>query len=233
MIYSSGNSAKQWILADLEQRFGKTPLRIMDLACGSGWVWEKFLEIYPDTKIIGVDTDAVAIKEGQKKYEGKTSIELKVFDAQQIIKEELVDVVVALSAIEHVVDKPAFLRTAYEALKPNGLAYLNYDDGHFRSADLKERLMVPVSQILAMFGKEKWYMKHVDDVEFKNQIESQEFRVLKIRKHNFFPLKGFMRGASKDAIEAWFAFEEKLGELYTSEKLDRVMWSTTFVVQKI
>lgn len=233
MIYSPGNSAKQWILSDIEQRFGQASLRILDLACGSAWVWEKFVEVHPEMKIVGVDTDAAAIQEGQKKFESKPSVELKVFDAQQTVKEELFDVIVALSAIEHVVNKPAFLRTVFEALKPNGLAYLNYDDGHFRSANLKERLMVPVSQILAKFGKEKWYMKHVDDVEFKNQIEKQGFRVLKIRKHNLYPLKGFMRGASQDALEMWFAFEEKLGELYASEKLDCVMWSTTIVVQRI
>ena len=32
MIYEPGNAAKQWILEKLDQRFGQSPARILDLA---------------------------------------------------------------------------------------------------------------------------------------------------------------------------------------------------------
>ncbi len=233
MIYSPGNSAKQWILSDIEKRSSGAPLRIFDLACGQGWVWEKFMETHPAVKIIGFDTDGQAIQEGRKRYAGKNMIDLRIFDAQQTINEEPADAVVALSAMEHVFDRPAFLRTVWQALKPGGVAYLNYDAGHFRSRNLKERIMVPLSQLLAKFGKEHWYMKQVNDSLLYKQIKAQGFQLLKIRKHNLHPLKGFMRGAPPPALVAWFEFEEKLGELYPPEVLDRIMWSTTFVVQRI
>jgi hypothetical protein len=53
-----------------------------------------------------------------------------------------------------------------------------------------------------------------------------------LRKHNLHPLKGFMRNASDDALLDWFAYEDALNARFSSEELDRVMWSTTLVVQK-
>jgi 2-polyprenyl-3-methyl-5-hydroxy-6-metoxy-1,4-benzoquinol methylase len=232
-IYSPGNAAKQWILSDIEQRFGDSPLRILDLACGSAWIWEKYISVHPQTRIIGVDMDAGAIEVGRKKYEGKPAVALRVFDAQQTVKDDPVDAVVALSAIEHVVDRAAFLRTVCEALRPGGIAYLNYDAGHFRSRNFKERLMVPVSQLLALAGYEKPYMKKVDDAAFRALAEAQGFSVLALRKHNLHPLKGFMRGAPDQTLAAWFAFEDKLGELFPPKELDRIMWSTTLVLKKV
>ena len=143
------------------------------------------------------------------------------------------DVVTAFSAIEHVVDRPAFLQTVFTSLKSGGFAYLNFDDGHFRSYDLKERLMVPVSQLLALFGFQGPYMKHVDDALFRSQAERAGFRFVALRKHNIFPLKGFMKGASPEAVRAWYEFEEQMNELYTPEQLDKIKWSTTLVLQKV
>lgn len=241
MIYSPGNSAKQWILTDIEQRFSDQPVRILDLACGRAWIWEKFLPAHQNVSVVGVDTDAEAILEGKKRYEGISAIDLYVLDAQGVgknsnpksqIPNSSFDVVVALSAIEHVVDREAFLKTAWDALKPGGMAYLNYDIGHFRSRNLKERIMVPVSQLMALVGVERYYMKRVNDADFLKLAEKQGFHHVLTRKHNLPALKGFMKSASVEAIEAWIAFEERLGSLYTSEELDRIMWSTTLVLKK-
>jgi hypothetical protein len=45
-------------------------------------------------------------------------------------------------------------------------------------------------------------------------------------------MKGFLRGAKDESIEAWFAFEDSLNAHYPPEKLDHVMWSTTLIVTK-
>lgn len=241
MMYSPGNAAKQWILTDIERRFQDQPIRILDLACGTAWIWEKFVPSHPDVRIVGLDTDVAAIAEGQKMYAGVTNVELSVFDAQTsdavliANRKPLIadyDFVVALSAIEHVVDREAFLKTVWDALKPGGMAYLNYDAGHFRSRNIKERIMVPVSQALAMIGIERFYMKRVDDAAFAGMAEKRGFRQVETRKHNLHPLKGFMKSASIEAIESWYGFEERLGALYAPDALDRIMWSTTIVLAK-
>jgi hypothetical protein len=41
-----------------------------------------------------------------------------------------------------------------------------------------------------------------------------------------------MRKADDELLREWFALEEKMGQVYTPEQLDRVMWSTTLILQK-
>lgn len=233
MLYSSNNSAKQWILEQLASRFGDSEVKLLDLACGSGWVWEGFLNQYPNVTVVGVDFDAEAIQKGRKHYAGQTRIELREGDAQRPIESGLYSAVIALSAIEHVVNRKAFLETAYKALASGGFAYLNYDAGHFRSTNLKERLMVPVSQIFAKFGLEKWYMKKVNDQVFRSEAEQIGFKFVELRKHNIAPLKGTLRNASEEVIRSWYDFEESLGKSMKPEELDRAMLSTTIVLQKV
>ncbi|MEO5928008.1 MAG: class I SAM-dependent methyltransferase [Patescibacteria group bacterium] len=231
MIYERGNAAKQWMLAELDRRFGDRAFRALDLAGGSGRIWGTFLKTHPNAKAIVVDTDAVAIKKGKEMYNGNMQIEHRVADAQHPIEGSF-DVVTAMSAMEHVVDRPAFLKTVWSALSSGGVSYLNYDVGHFRSHNIKERLMVPLSQLLAFLKIEGPYMKKVDDALFRHQAESIGFRIEKTTKHNLHPLKGFMRGANDASLEAWFVFEDAMNAQYTADKLDGVMWSTTLIVSK-
>ena len=232
MIYSRGNAAKEWILQDLNRSIGNGPVRILDLACGRGWIWKSFLAEHVNVSVVGVDTDAEAIQRGNAENAGITRFELRTFDAQQSMNDSGFEFALALSALEHVVDHAAFLKTVWESLKPNGVAYLNYDAGHFRSRNIKERIMVPVSQLLAMIGYEEPYMKKVDDAEFQTLCTAQGFQILNTHKHNLHPLKGFMKGASDEAIAAWCEFEDKLNRMYSPDELDRVMWSTTVICKK-
>lgn len=229
-IYERGNAAKQAIFLQLAQGLGQESQRILDLACGDGHLWKVFLEAHPQVSVVGLDTDAQAIARG--KTQTQPRLDLRVFDAQRTFEGQLFDAVVAFSAIEHVVDRPAFLRTVWQALKPGGRAYLNYDVGHFRSRDLKERLMVPVSQLLAMIGMEGAYMKQVDDALFLQQARAQGFMLEGVQKYNLHPLKGFFRGATPEMVEAWIEFEQRLNTLFSAEQLDRVMWSTTVILKK-
>lgn len=232
MFYSPGNTAKEWILRDIEQTLDDRSIRILDLACGSGWVWDRFLPAHSNVTVLGVDTDDQALEIGRKRYANLPAIALRHFDAQHPLEEQSFDVVVALSAMEHVVDHAAFIRTTWDALKPGGVAYLNYDAGHFRSHSIKERLMVPVSQLLAKFGMEKWYMKKVDDAAFRSIAVHQGFIVEAIRKHNIATLKGFMKKAPIEAIQEWISFEERVGAVLPPDKLDSLMLSTTFKLRK-
>lgn len=229
-IYERGNAAKQAIFLQLAQGLGQESQRILDLACGDGHLWKVFLDTHPQVSVVGLDTDAEAIARG--KIEAQPRLDLRVFDAQRTFEGQLFDAVVAFSAIEHVVDRPAFLRTVWQALKPGGRAYLNYDVGHFRSRDLKERLMVPVSQLLAMVGMEGTYMKRVDDALFLRQARAQGFMLEGVQKYNLHPLKGFFRGATHEMVEVWLEFEQRLNTLFSAEQLDRVMWSTTVILKK-
>ena len=229
-LYQRGNAAKQWIFEELHRRFGHQPATMLDMGCGDRSKWPPFLADHPSARVIGIDTDKSAIRYGTEHYTSPQLV-LKVADAQKNTETGF-NAVIAFSAIEHVVDRAAFLKTVWSALSSGGMAYLNYDDGHFRSSDWKERLMVPVSQALAVIGIEGSYMKHVDDLAFRRMAEAQGFRVMDFRKHNMHPLKGFLRNATDDAVRAWYDVEERLGQLYKPEELDKIMWSSTLVLQK-
>lgn len=232
MIYERGNAAKQWILTELVRRFPSGDTRVLDLGCGDGQKWKKFLTEQPSFSVVGLDTDARAIARGQASYANEKNIRLEVFDAQKKFSLQDFDAVVAFSAIEHVVDRSAFLLTVWQTLKNGGVAFLNYDEGHFRSRNLKERIMVPVSQLLALVGIEGPYMKRVDEELFKRQALAQGFQIECVRKHNLESLKGLMRGAPEETIEAWYEFEERLGTLTLTERLQRAFYSTTLVLHK-
>jgi ubiquinone/menaquinone biosynthesis C-methylase UbiE len=121
-IYERGNASKQGIFLELQARALQRPLRILDLACGDGRLWSVFLPMHPHVSVVGIDTDASAIQRGQARQQER--LELRVFDAQHPLKDELFDVVVAFSAIEHVVDRSAFLRTVWGALASKALGDL-------------------------------------------------------------------------------------------------------------
>lgn len=184
-------------------------------------------------RVVGVDFDKRAINEGKKHYQNHPRIELRVGDAQRPVEADVYDAVIALSAIEHVVDHVKFLATVHRALKKGGVAYLNYDAGHFRSKKWRERIMVPISQWLAKAGYEGSYMKQVNDKEFCALAVRVGFRMLTLRKHNLAPLKGLLRGAPPEAVDAWYTLEERLGDVMTPESLDKVMYSTTVVLEKV
>ena len=230
-IYSPGNTAKQWIAEQIIHNASQS-IRVLDLACGRAWIWKDVLTDYPSISVVGLDTDKKAIQKGKRGYDGYLNIDLRVFDAQKSIQDSSFDVVTAFSAMEHVVNHEAFLKTVWNALSSGGVAFLNYDAGHFRSRNLKERMMVPISQLLAKIGIEGPYMKQVNDREFVALARKQGFEVKMIRKHNIMQIKGFMKGAEGDAIRSWISFEEDLGRQYAPKDLDALMLSTTVVLQK-
>ncbi len=231
-MYSPGNAAKQWILEQIETAFKNRECKILDLACGEGWIWEKFCEANPHVFVTGVDTDVDAIRRGNGKIPSHIKIELSLFDAQKPFTQNDFDVVTALSAIEHVVDRVAFVKTVWNALRPGGIAFLNYDVGHFRSRNIKERLMVPVSQVLARFGVEGPYMKRVDDSAFIRQLEGQGFFIVRHMKHNAAGLKKAMKKGGNEAVRLWIDFETQLNDVMSPSQLDALMYSTTIVVRK-
>lgn len=232
-LYSRNNPAKQWMLEEIERIATDRSLRVCDLGCGAGSVWPDFLRDHPHIAYVGLDTDAKEIERAKKNFTGCPNAAVLVADAQRFTEESgRFDIVTAFSALEHVVDLDAFIATTLGLLRSGGTALLNYDAGHFRSHDLKERLMVPVSQMLAKIGFEGPYMKEVDDAKLAAIVSAKGGTVEKMMKHNFHPLKSLFKGANDETINDWFAFESRLNEHVPKDRLHQLMWSTTLVMKK-
>lgn len=237
-IYSPNNPAKEWIFRELAKRAAEGPFAVCDLACGSGSAWRGFLLDHPTVRYVGSDTDARAVAAAKKAFADVPNATFEVADAQKSRTDPAsYDVVTALSALEHVVRIDKFLDTVFAILKPRGVAYLNYDDGHFHSRDVKERLMVPVSQLLAKVGVEGPYMKEVRDSDVVRMVGERGGRVIGIRKHNLAVMKGFTKAHAKgrmddDVIDAWLAFENRLNDLLPAAQLTPILGATIVIAEK-
>lgn len=238
MIFSPNNMAKEWIFRELSKRAEGASIRVLDLACGAGSAWHSFLKIHQNVSYVGSDTDRVAVEKAKALFADLPNASFFVADAQsQKTDESAYDLVTALSALEHVVHIDRFLDTVFRSLKHGGIAYVNYDDGHFYSHSRKERVMVPVSQWLAKIGIEGPYMKEVDDAEVIRLVKERGGEVLAIRKNHVSGLKGAMKPFSKGAmneiaIDAWFAFEDRLNDILPADQLAELMGATTVVIRK-
>ncbi len=232
---SPNNLSKEWIVRQLAARSADGAFQVCDLACGSGSVWYAFLKKYPNVTYVGLDTDKKAVATAQKKFADLPNATFRVADAQTLKGDEgRFDVVTTFSALEHVVRIDKFLDTVFALLKPQGMAYLNYDNGHFRSSNPKERVMVPVSQILAKFGFEGPYMKEVNDADVVRWITERKGTVERIMKHNIPALKAVAKKlSSDDALEAWLTFENRLNEVEQPDRLNAIMGSTTVVMKNV
>jgi 2-polyprenyl-3-methyl-5-hydroxy-6-metoxy-1,4-benzoquinol methylase len=231
-MFAPNNMAKQWIFEQLQERFSTHPFRVLDLACGDGSPWFPFLQTHPQCQYFGFDHDKKRITRAKRQAVGLDHAHFEYGDAQKLADLEPVDVVTALSALEHVVHLEAFCQTVYHALKPGGLAFLNYDIGHFRSSNPKERLMVPVSQALAKVGVEGPYMKVVHDETLIELLKKQGFKIQSTRKNNIASLKKEMKGMPEPVLQAWSHFENQLNLLLPPEQLHPMMLSTTLGLEK-
>ncbi|MFA5129308.1 MAG: class I SAM-dependent methyltransferase [Patescibacteria group bacterium] len=231
-LYVRNNSAKQWIFEDLHRWMNGRDVRILDLACGDARNWSLFLQENAHASLLGVDTNAAEIERAKTAFHEQSRAEFRSADAQHPIEENTFHAITAMSAIEHVVNRTAFLNTVWRALMPGGRAYLNYDEGHFRSRDPRERMMIPISQLLSWFGIEAPYMKRVDDAAFRRAAEAMGFTVADFRLHNIAPLKGLLKGANDEAIAAWYAFEESMGANLPQNRLRGFAYSATLVLEK-
>lgn len=234
-IFSRGNAAKQWILEQIDTSAAERNVDLVDFGCGAGSVWPEFLREHQNISYWGFDFNRKELEKAKRVMEGIPNAQVSVADAQtELVKDSSADIVTSFSALEHIVDLPAFLKRVAAALRPGGIAYLNYDAGHFRSHDVQERLMVPISQVLAKFGVEGPYMKEVDDARLCVFAKEAGLTVEGLRKNNVSGLECFYKKhASNDsAVRAWFEYEDALNASLRPEDLHKLCWSTTLVVKK-
>lgn len=109
--------AKNW----LKQHFKRNDLRIIDIACGSGYGTEILSEI---GEVVGVDMDPEAIKYADLNYKNdRTSFMLGDADNDEFLDSlGKFDAIVSLATVEHVADADAYMGWIHRALKPSGAA---------------------------------------------------------------------------------------------------------------
>jgi 2-polyprenyl-3-methyl-5-hydroxy-6-metoxy-1,4-benzoquinol methylase len=101
--------------------------RILDLGCGSGWLTAILGQFGPTT---GVDLSDHAVREACKLYPWVRFYSANILEWDEASQLEKFDIVVSQEVIEHVSDKPKYLRIAFDFLKDGGTLLLTTPNAH-------------------------------------------------------------------------------------------------------
>ena len=111
--------AVSWLVS----RFGDRPIRILDMACGSGY-GSKILSALGE--VVGADVDPRAVRYAEETY-GRDGLSFRVGSADDpsfLSSLGTLDAIVSIATIEHIDDVVGFLSWMERSLQPNGVCVL-------------------------------------------------------------------------------------------------------------
>lgn len=230
-LYWPGNAAKTRVIREIVRRAAHKPsVVIFDYGCGEAAHWRAVLDSCPNFYLIAYDLDPRARHAARKHLAG---LRAEVLENVEHIRFQA-DYIVSFSVFEHVYDRRHYLTVAKQALAPEGLFYLNYDDGHFRvSLDLSDlsswvvnlrvwlhNLLAP---LLAKAGYKTKFQARVYKEELHHLLELVGFEIYEEFYGNIRCLKGLYKYISQNKREVfmdmWVSFEKQLNEQFR-EKLE-------------
>jgi trans-aconitate 2-methyltransferase len=93
---------------------------ILDVGCGDGKITAELAQSVPQGHVLGIDGSHNMIDYAQTQYSTLPNLQFVQMDARQIVVDRPCDLVFSNAALHWVDDQPAFLKGAYQALKPSG-----------------------------------------------------------------------------------------------------------------
>lgn len=134
-----------WVLAKMREHFGDTPLCVLDVGCGAGFL-SNFLAV-AGHRVVGLDCSAESLAVARR-YDQTGAVEYLAGDAYQVpCADQSFDVVCAMDFLEHIDDPRRFVREAARLLKPGGLFFYHTFNRN------------PLSGLLVIKGVE-WFVKN-------------------------------------------------------------------------
>ncbi|APB32859.1 hypothetical protein GlitD10_0545 [Gloeomargarita lithophora Alchichica-D10] len=251
--YWWGNSAKAQVVQHiLAQVANATHSVVFDYGCGDGGYWPDILRDYPQIQWWGFEPQG---KRRQKAQQRLAGLAAKVLDWTELQNAQInADFIVSFSVLEHVYDRYQYLQMAQKQLAPQGVFYLNYDDGHFRPLlDLSQPKTWPsalkvafhnwVAPLLARCGYVAPFQQRVIRAEIDHLIQGLGWRVERVFYSNLECLKSLIKtlpdGEKAAFTQVWVDLEATLNCQFThtgalhlgdSSNLWTVMPSRTLVL---
>ena len=106
---------------------GKT---VVDLGCGRAEYWTEVIAKQKDWELHCIEPDVAVLRSAAQELHHKN---VQFLTSSVQLPSGSADYVFCFSVLEHVWDLEGFLYEVARILKPEGRAFLNYDDGHFRN----------------------------------------------------------------------------------------------------
>lgn len=255
-LYWLGNAAKMAIIDEILTRFpGPQPVVIFDYGCGAGGDWPDILAAYPHLRLVGYEPYGPSAEKARHRLQG-VQAEILTGDDAMVALSISADVIVSFSVFEHVVDRGSFLGHARRILAPDGIFFLNYDDGHFRyqidlgyPANWLERirsaLRTIVSGPLAALGFPSHYQRRVPARDADRLVVQSGFDIERVDYANVDNFKSLVKtipeNKRQDFSRLWIEteyelnrhFREKLSSEHFGDdtNLWQVMSSRTLVLR--
>ncbi|MDP1927115.1 MAG: class I SAM-dependent methyltransferase [Thiobacillus sp.] len=221
-LYWLGNAAKSRVIDEiLASNPGPEPVTVFDYGCGDGGDWPSILAEHPKLRLVGYEPYVPSCRKARERLRNHAAEILTGNDIDALpIK---ADYIVSFSVFEHVVHRAEFLRHAKRILGPNGMFYLNYDDGHFRNLldvsrpatwmpALRAWGRTAVSRPFAAFGLQSHYQRRVSAVDADRLVVESGFRIERVDYHNLVCLKDLAKAmpeSFQQGYAAWWLDSEK------------------------
>ena len=226
--------------------------KVLDLGCGEAGYWESILAAHPNLRLFLYEPDKARLSKARSRVHGDNVNFIS--DLSELSSS--FDFIFSFSVLEHVWDKDLFFQQVSNLLEKDGMAVINYDDGHFRSHVYRNRSVFyraknrlktklgPVWKILRDYSK---FQSPVDPQEvirlldkYGLYIAHQEYSLLEdFKKFG----KGLSAPENDEIYEALRNLESTLNGIYngkqsgkeslgTHNDLWKVMMSRTLIIKK-
>ncbi|GEO99874.1 bifunctional 2-polyprenyl-6-hydroxyphenol methylase/3-demethylubiquinol 3-O-methyltransferase UbiG [Methylobacterium haplocladii] len=183
---------------DPNRPFALEGLSLVDVGCGGGVLSEPLARL--GASVTGLDPAEknIAVAKAHAEAENVT-VDYRAETIEAVVERgERFDIVLAMEVVEHVVDRPAFLRTACRAMKPGGVLFAATLNRTLRSYALA---IVGAEYFLGWLpkGTHDWE-KFVKPDELTDDLRAGGLAVFDVTGVVFDPLGGSWRRSRDTAI---------------------------------
>jgi SAM-dependent methyltransferase len=233
-LLTYGNAAKLYCLNRIDALAAERgELLVVDLGCGRGANFVELLRRRRGVRYVGVDPDPAACSAARAALAGLAAeiVEQPAYD----VHVGPADVVASFSVLEHVERRHAYLASVARNLAPNGLAFVNYDAGHFVAGSPREHVKTVAGRLLARLGRPRLYQSFVREDDFRRLVAETGLRIVEDKVFNTGLKEAYttVPPGNRDAfMELWLDAELRLNELGIAydDRLARVFRTRNFVL---
>jgi len=213
-------------------RFIKNTDSVTDLGGGKGDRWVSVLSKFPNLNLTFSEPDKSELGIAKTKIKGKNVL---FFDNTKDIKNKSQDIVYSFAVLEHVWDKQMFFNEIARILKKDGVAYISYDDGHFRSYLYRDKsysfqfrnfLKTKLHKLWQLLGSYSKYQYPVNPTDLLKIVNSAKLKIVDDYYSNIDNFKNFK------VIEKLDLFRENSEIVYNLEKELNIEYQKFFTLNQ-